>query len=88
MNINDRRKMVLCMEYISRNINDEEIFMNWLSLGVADGDVEYGNLDIHSSHDIDYYVDDETFSSLMKLFLVIMSEAKKSGGLYCDGVVS
>jgi hypothetical protein len=83
----DRKKMVACMEYIARQLNDEEILVgNWLSLGVADGDIEYGNLD---EDDIEeYYVQDETFAELMTTFLNCMEEANESGGLYCGGVVS
>lgn len=32
--------------------------------------------------------EDAHFADLMQRFLNIMSGAKKSGGLYCDGVVS
>ena len=38
----ERKKMVLAMEFIVRQINDEEVFANWLALGIADGDLEYG----------------------------------------------
>lgn len=37
--------MVKAMEYIARQINDEEVLMPWLQLGVADGDIYYGDLD-------------------------------------------
>lgn len=84
-NANERAKMVRAMEYITRQINDENIFMSWLYSGVADGDIEYGDLNA----DIDeYYIEDNHFADLMSLFLRLMNRAKKSGGLYCGGIVS
>lgn len=82
----ERAKMIACMEYIARQINDENVLEIWLMSGVADGDIEYGNLDIT---DIDeYYFDDNTFKGIMSTFLVCMNNAWESGGLYCGGVVS
>ena len=40
----ERVKMVKAMEFICRQINDEDVFMGWLMNGVADGDIEYGDL--------------------------------------------
>lgn len=82
----DRVKMVQAMEFIMRQVNDEEVFMPWLELGVADGDIEYG--DFSSPLDDDYYTEDKNFAELMGLFLKCMARARKSGGLYCGGVVS
>lgn len=82
----ERAKMVACMEYIARQINNEDIFETWLMCGVADSDIEYGNLDI--SEIDDYYLDDVNFKNLMSTFLVCMNSAFKDGGLYCGGVVS
>ena len=85
-----RIKMVKAMEYITRQLNDEDILMSWLMVGVADGDIDYGDLD---SGDDDgylevYYNDDNEFADLMDTFLRLMSSAYKDGGLYCDSVVS
>ena len=91
MNTTERIKMVKAMEYIARQVNNEEFFYDiWLMLGVADGDIEYGDLSVNDSdaESLDYYVSDEEFSELMKEFLRLMALAKKDGGLYCDGVVS
>lgn len=85
MKIQERAKMVNAMEFICRQINDEEVFEDWLINGVADGDIEYGNL---TSEVDEYYLEDENFAFLMACFLRRMTAAKKSGGLYCDGVVS
>jgi hypothetical protein len=91
-NRNDRKKMVLAMEFIARQVNDENIFMSWLYSGVADGDIPYGCLDTESLDeygfplDLDYYTEDDHLSELMGLFLRMMSKALKSGGLYCDGI--
>ena len=82
----ERAKMVSCMEYIARQINNENVFETWLMCGVADGDIEYGNLDISEIED--YYLDNVNFKNLMSTFLVCMNGAFKDGGLYCGGVVS
>lgn len=82
----ERAKMVACMEYIARQINNEDVFETWLMCGVADGDIEYGNLDFNDIDD--YYLDDNTFKGIMSTFLGCMKGAFNSGGLYCGGVVS
>lgn len=90
MNKTNRIKMIKAMEYIARNLNDEEIFASWLSVGVADGDIEYGELNIYPDDPeaFEYYIDDDNFKDLMALFLRMMKRANESGGLYCDGVSS
>lgn len=86
----ERIQMVKAMEFIARQINNEDIFEVWLALGVADGDIDYGNvaLEADDAEILGYYTDDETFAELMGLFLRVMREASKDGGLYCDGIVS
>lgn len=87
----ERIKMVKAMEYIARQINNEEVFYDfWLTCGVADGDIKYGDLNVSSVDEISlgYYIEDEEFSDLMRLFLKTMKFAYKDGGLYCDNVVS
>lgn len=88
MNIPERTKMVKAMEFIARQINDEEVFEGWLINGVADGDIEYGDLSANDEEDLSCYVDDDSFASLMTCFLRRMAAAHRSGGLYCDKVVS
>lgn len=92
MNKIERVKMVKAMEYIARQVNDESVFEHWLILGVGDGDIEYGDLSVAENVEDDeaaWYVDDDkNFAELMETFLSVMKSAKKSGGLYCDGVVS
>ena len=90
MNKIERIKMVKAMEFIARQINDEDVLEQWLIYGVADGDIAYGNLNIEldDEADLDYYIDDQSFASLMDDFLTVMADASKDGGLYCDGVVS
>lgn len=83
----ERRKMVVCMEYIARQINDEEVFEGWLMCGVADGDIPYGCLDVGTDY-IDDYIGDETFKDIMSCFLRRMVGAWNSGGLYCGDIVS
>ena len=84
-NVTERIQMVRAMEFVARQINDEMVFEGWLMCGVADGDIDGSETDA----DLMYYVeDDKTFAELMDTFLRVISRAKRSGGLYCDGVVS
>lgn len=84
----DRQKMVLAMEFICRQLNDEEDLFGWLMNGVADGDIEYGEFDPSKVRELDWYIQDDNFRELMDCFLRRMSSAKKEGGLYCGGVVT
>ena len=90
MNTTERIKMVKAMEFIVRQINDEEVFDTWLTDGVADDDITYGDLDVNDEdvENLEYYCDDVCFADLMDTFLYVMAAARKSGGLYCDNVVS
>ena len=92
-----RIKMVKAMEFIASNINNEDILETWLSLGVADGDISYGDLQVQPTGTLPdedyenlypYFEDDENFAQLMDLFLYVMDKARKNGGLYCDHVAS
>lgn len=87
----DRIKMVKAMEYICRQINDEDVLDRWLALGVADGDISDGELSVYyedDSEELACYIDDVPFADLMDEFLHCMACALTSGGLYCAGVVS
>lgn len=86
----ERIKMVKAMEYIARQVNDEEVFYSWLTVGVADGDIEYGDLNVNADDEenLEYYIEDKEFAEIMEVFLSVMKRAKKSGGLYCDNIVS
>lgn len=86
MNTEIRSKMVKAMEFIMRNLNDESLFDIWLSLGVADGDIEYG--DLSDDPVDDSYIESNNFDYLMWVFTAVMNKVSKNGGLYCDGVVS
>ncbi len=90
MNKVKRIKMVKAMEFIARQINNEYIFEGWLMNGVADGDIEPGDLSVKEDDEdnLDYYISDEHFAELMACFLRRMENAKRSGGLYCDGKCS
>lgn len=87
---NERLQMVKAMEYIARCINNEDIAEPWLICGVADGDIPFGEVAVKSSDkvNLEYYIQDENFAELMRLFLSLMSAAKKDGGLYNGGIVS
>lgn len=82
INLKERAEMVRAMETIARSINDEMIFDLWLTGGVADGDIDNETTD----EDLEYYCEDETFADLMDLFVRLMVGARKSGGLYCNGI--
>ena len=84
MNLKKRTEVVRAMETLARCVNDEEIFESWLMCGVADGDITSETTD----EDLEYYCEDDNFSELMGLFLRLMTRARKSGGLYEDGVAS
>lgn len=84
MNLKRRVEAVRAMETLARCINDEDILDSWLMCGVADGDINEETEDEW----LECYCEDNNFSELMGLFLRLMSRAKKSGGLYCDGIVS
>lgn len=89
--IDERVKMVKAMEFIARQTNNEELFDAWLTVGVADGDIPYGDLSVTADDKYtlyDYVEDDEAFSDLMYAFLSLMTHAKNDSGLYCGGVVS
>lgn len=83
----DRAKTVMAMDYIARCINNEEIFMTWLESGVADGDIDEHTTPEDIIND-EYYIANDNFSYLMCLFLRLMCEAKKDGGLYSGSVTS
>jgi len=81
--------MVKAMEFIARRINDEEVFEHWLNLGVAEGDIPHIYLTSDDSDEnLESYIEDDNFQDLMQVFLFCMRKAYKSGGLYCDGIVS
>lgn len=84
----ERIKAVKAMEFLARQINNENIFENWLTMGPADGDIKYGDLEVkpEDAEDLEYYIEDNEFRDLMKTFLNLMTEAKKDGGLYCGNV--
>ena len=84
MNIKERVSVVRAMEIIARSVNDEEVFEGWLMCGVADGDID----DDTTDEELEYYIEDDNFAELMGTFLRVMSRAKRSGGLYSDGVLS
>ena len=76
MRIDRRIKMLEAMKHIVSSINDKNILERWLMLGIPDGDINFAN-----------YCSDDAFEDIIHEFLIAMSRAKKSGGLYCDDVV-
>ena len=90
MDKQERMKCVKAMEFLVRQVNSEDVFFNWLGIGVADGDIPYGETEVKPGDDeiLDYYIESENFSLLMGLFLEIMHDARNDGGLWCDRVLS
>lgn len=86
MNREERAKLIVAMEYITRHINDEDVFMSWLMCGVPDGDIEYGSFD--TSKVDEYFLQDDHFKEVIALFMRLMNSAYESGGLYCDKICS
>ena len=88
-NREERIKLVKAMEYIARQINDEEVFDGWLMHGVPDGDIEYGDLDVTKEdfERFEFYIENDVFADLMHTFLKVMKSASRYGGLCCDGVI-
>ena len=90
MNRAERIKMLKAMEFIARNVNDESVFETWLTDGMPDGTIEYGDLTVTDSDydNFEYDIQDDVFDVYMAEFLLLMRKAYKSGGLHCDGVLS
>lgn len=91
MNRGERAETIIAMERLARAVNDEEVFDLWLGIGIPDGEIDLDSDYSQTANQIgsdDYWMDDDNFADLMDTFLVIMKGAKKSGGLYVDGVVS
>jgi len=87
-NPKERFMMVKAMEFICRQINNEDVLMGWFMGGVADGDIDYWQEKV-SDEDLEIYCeDDDDFKELMRCFLRRMASAYKSGGLFCNGVCS
>ena len=85
MNRVERTRMIKAMEFIACQINDEDVLEPWLMAGVADGDIERGDL---SDNQIDdWYLDDDNFKSIMACFLRRMKLACHDG-LYCDDILA
>ena len=84
----ERLKLVKAMEYIMRQLKDEVIFDGWTSYGVANGDIEYGDLTV-TNEDLDtlgYYISKDVLECVMDEFVHNIRMASKSGGLFCAGV--
>ena len=82
----DRVELVRAMETVCRNLNDERVFMHWITMGVADEDITDDTTDEFIAEQ--YCEDEENFAELMDCFLECMKEAIKSGGLYCGRIKS
>ena len=88
MNTQERINLLFSMDTVVRSLNDETHMDAWLESGVPDGTAYEDLID---------YVDDETLADIMDTFVWLMaratawkfvSEEKRRGILYCDGVIS
>lgn len=77
----NRVEIVKAMDLIARCINDEETLEQWLSLGVADEDINEETTDEYIA---DTYCEPGWMKELLDTFLSVMSKARKFGGLYID----
>ena len=78
INYTKRIDLLRAMDLIMNNLNDESLYLRWLSIGIEDECTDY-----------DYYTETETFRDMMSAFCEIIHEATdESGALYVDGVVS
>lgn len=80
----DRGRTVIAMDRMARCVNDEDLFLSWLMLGVADGDITADTKPDDS--DLDCYCVDECFKDLLTLFNRLMHHAWLDGGLYDSGI--
>ena len=84
-NRNERRVSVLAMEYLARQINNEDVLDRWLMGGVADGDIPANSMNVNDVDD--YYIEPENYAELVGCFLRCMKAAYADGSLYCGAVV-
>lgn len=82
----DNYKLVACMEFIARHVNNEDIFSVWLADGVADGDIPYGHLPVstYREDEIAWYAERDHLRDLIDTFLYLMKKAYEDGGLVID----
>lgn len=90
INLKERIAFVKAMEFVVRQINDEDVFMPWLSVGVADSDIPYESIVDQVTEEeienLDYWAEDDNFRDLIGCFLRRMKGAIRSGGLYCNWI--
>lgn len=69
-------KFLKSMHHIMQSLNDEEIYLQWLSLGIADGD------DLDDFYTAAGYLDQKTLNGLTLLFEDCVAAARRSGGFW------
>lgn len=87
MNKDTRKKMLVAMDFIARQMNNEGYIDLWFMYGVPDGMLD-GSLDINLIDDDDVMLYDDNFAEMMEVFLKCMKKSFANGGLYCDGIIS
>lgn len=84
--IEERKKLLVAMEYIMRNLNDEDDFSSWLCYGVPDCDIPYGNFNTNYVHDF-YVSDEECFKTIVGTFIETIKYMEYDG-ITCGGITS
>ena len=83
MNKSLRKKTVLAMELLVRQVNNADLIEPWLMCGVPDGDIQR-----YEEDEVDEtLIEKENYAEIMGLFLKIMTKANKHG-LYSDYILS
>lgn len=77
----NRIKMIKAMEFIARNVADEEVFDYWLRNGVSDGEITYGDLSLNADdfENLNWWLDTDNFEDLCTEFLTLMKYAREDG---------
>lgn len=66
----NRKEKIILMDETARRVNDEEVFEYWLMNGVPDGAVD---------EDYDFFIKDDEFIELERVFRKLMKLAKVDG---------
>ena len=75
----DHAQQIKCMDFLIRSLNDEELTMEWLTLGVPDGDIN----DETTIEEIQEMYDEDDYEDWQKLFCNLISIAYKEESYLC-----
>lgn len=66
----NRKEIIILMDDVARRVNDEDVFEYWLVNGVPNGATD---------SDYEYFMRDEEFNDLERVFAKLMKYAKEDG---------